>query len=168
MSMQRLYWQDMINLKRDARYVDLWLASTEVTDRYIKAGLAIAASSSIGGWLIFKQYAFIWASVVAVSQVVQAIKEYLPYKSRLKALASLSQDLNSICLSAENHWYQVSSGALYDDDIHHLRFDLKARTQAAVQKAFPLSGLPENDVFFEKAQKETALYFAVYLEQGDT
>jgi ribosomal protein L12E/L44/L45/RPP1/RPP2 len=152
----------MTTLKRDARYVDLCLARTEMTDRCIKGGLAIAASTSIAGWAIFKEYTFVWASIVA-SQVVQAVKEYLPYKTRLKALAGLSQDLNAIGLAAENHWYKVSAGALYDDDIHELRFDLKQRKLAAVQKAFPASGLPENKKLATQAETETQQYFEIYL-----
>ena len=95
---------EMTTLKRDARYVDLCLARAEQIDRAIRAFLAIPASSSIGGWLIFQQYAIIWATVVAASQVLQAVKEYLPYKNRLKALAALSVDLNALSLVAEDQW----------------------------------------------------------------
>ena len=163
MTMQRIYWQEMITLKRDARYVDLCLARTETIDRCLKGALAIAASSSIASWAIFKEYSFVWATIVAGSQVVQVIKEYLPYKNRLRALAALSQDLNAISLASENNWFAVSSGKLYDEDIHDLRFDLKKRKQAAVQKAFPTAGLPEKKSFTRKADEEVRDYFAIYL-----
>lgn len=162
MNQQRIYWEEMLTTRRDARYVDFYLARTEVTDRCLKAFLAIAASTSIGGWIIFQKYAFIWASIVAASQVLQAVKEYLPYKTRLKALATLSQDLNSISFAAENHWYKVSSGSLYDDDVHDLRFELKQRKMAAVQKAFPASGLPEHKKLAAKAEREAVNYFEIY------
>ena len=104
MGVQSQFWLEMTTLKRDARYVDLCLARAEQIDRAIRAFLAIPASSSIGGWLIFQQYAIIWATVVAASQVLQAVKEYLPYKNRLKALAALSVDLNALSLVAEDQW----------------------------------------------------------------
>ncbi|MGY4399310.1 hypothetical protein [Bradyrhizobium sp. USDA 3315] len=166
MEMQRLYWQEMITLKRDARYVDLCLARTETIDRCIKGALAIAASSSIGSWIIFKEYSFLWATIVAASQVLQVVKEYLPYKNRLRALTGLSQDLNAISLAAENSWFRVSSGSLYDEDIHELRFDLKQRKLAAVQKAFPAAGLPNNKRFEKRADEEVQDYFSIYLSQG--
>ena len=165
--MQRLYWQEMITLKRDARYVDLCLARTETIDRCIKGGLAVAASSSIASWAVFKEYSFVWATIVAGSQVVQVVKEYLPYKNRLRALAGLSQDLNAISLAAENNWFRVSSGNLYEEDIHDLRFDLKKRKQAAVQKAFPTAGLPENKRFTQRADEEMQQYFSIYLNQEE-
>jgi hypothetical protein len=165
MNQQRIFWDELLTLRRDARYVDLCLAQTETIDRCLKGFIAIAASSSIAGWAVFKEYSFVWASVVAAAQVLQVIKEYLPYKMRLKALTGLSQDLNSISLSAENHWYNVSTGALYNEDIHDLRFDLKVRKQAALQKAFPSAGLPLNKKLSERAERETLEYFTIYAQE---
>ncbi|WGR99097.1 hypothetical protein MTX26_33780 [Bradyrhizobium sp. ISRA443] len=165
MNQQRIFWDELVTSRRDARYVDLYLARTELIDRCLKGFIAIAASSSIAGWAIIKEYSFVWAAVVAGSQVLQVVKEYLPYKTRLRALTVLSQDLNAISLSAENHWYKVCTGTLYDDDIHDLRFDLKQRKLAALQKAFPSAGLPQNKKLEERAERETLDYFAIYTRE---
>lgn len=162
---QAQFWQEMVTLKRDARYVDLCLARTERVDRGIKAFLAIAASSSIAGWAVVQQYAAVWASIVALSQVMQVIKEYLPYKNRLKALAALSVDLNALSLVAEDQWYKVSVGRMYDDDIHDLRITLKRKKMSAVQKAFPVAGLPENKKCTERADLDTTQYFSTYIAE---
>jgi hypothetical protein len=163
MGVQSQFWLEMTTLKRDARYVDLCLARTEQIDRSIKAFLAVAASSSIGGWVIFQQYAIVWAAIVAASQVLQVVKDYLPYKNRLKALAGLSVDLNTLSLQAEDLWYKVSNGAgLYDDDVHDLRMTLKRKKLTAVQKAFPVAGLPGHTKLLERADAETIQYFASY------
>jgi hypothetical protein len=167
MGVQGQFWQDMVELRRDARYVDLCLAKTERIDRGIKAFLALAASSSIGGWVIFQQYAILWASIVATSQVLQAVREYLPYKARLKALAGLSVDLNALSLLAEDQWFKVSNGTgLYDDDVHNLRMALKRKKLSAVQKAFPVAGLPENVGFSKRAEIETLRYFQSYNQEA--
>jgi hypothetical protein len=161
MGVQTQFWDDMVTLKRDARYVDLCLARTERVDRGIQAFLAIAASSSIGGWLVFQQYAIVWATIVAASQALQVVRAYLPYKNRLKALAGLSVDLNTLSLVAEDQWYKVSNGTgLYDDDIHDLRMALKRKKLSAVQKAFPVAGMPENMKFSKRAEFETVQYFS--------
>ncbi|WP_342727330.1 hypothetical protein AAFG07_11290 [Bradyrhizobium sp. B097] len=167
MDMQRIYWQELVTLKRDARYIDLCLGRTETIDRTIKATLAIAASSSIGGWAIFKDYSFVWAFIVAGSQVLQVVKEYLPYKTRLRALAGLSQDLNAISLAAEDNWYRVSKGLVYDEDIHDLRFAFKKRISAALQKAFPAAGLPVNKRLEKQADEEVQAYFSIYQNQSE-
>jgi hypothetical protein len=164
MSVQAQFWQEMVSLKRDARYVDLCLARTERIDRFIKGFLAIAASSSIAGWAIVQTYAAVWATIVAVSQVLQVVKDHLPYKNRLKALAALSVDLNALSLLAEDQWFKVSNGAgMYDDDIHDLRIGLKQKKLKAVQKAFPIAGLPTINRLTKRADEETVQYFSTYL-----
>lgn len=163
MGVQAHFWQELVNLRRDARYVDLCLARTERTDRSIKAFLAIAASSSIAGWAIVQQYAVVWATIVAASQVIQVVKEYLPYKNRLKALAGLSVELNAISLLAEDQWFKVSNAGMYEEDIHDLRIALKRKKSSAVQKAFPIAGLPENKKLVERAELDNAQYFSSYM-----
>jgi hypothetical protein len=160
---QAQFWQDLVSLRRDARYVDLCLARTERTDRSIKAFLAIAASSSIAGWAIVQQYAVFWGAIVAASQVVQVVKEYLPYQNRLKALAGLSVELNALSLVTEDQWFKVSNSGMYDDDIHDLRIALKRKKASAVQKAFPVAGLPENKKFADRAELDNIQYFSSYL-----
>jgi hypothetical protein len=57
---------------------------------------------------------------------------------------------------------------LYDDDINDLRFELKQRKMAAVQKAFPSSGVPENQKIAAKAEQETKDYFTIYNATEET
>jgi hypothetical protein len=160
---QAQFWQEIATLRRDARYVDLSLARTERIDRGINAFLAITASSSIAGWVIVQQYAVVWGAIVAASQVVQTMREYLPYKNRVKALAGLSIELNTLSLLAEDQWFKVSNGGLYDDDIHDLRIALKKKKASAVQKAFPVAGLPENKKLADRAELDNIRYFSSYL-----
>lgn len=163
MDVQAQFWQEIATLRRDARYVDLSLARTERIDRGINAFLAITASSSIAGWVIVQQYAVVWGAIVAASQVVQTMREYLPYKNRVKALAGLSIELNTLSLLAEDQWFKVSNGGLYDDDIHDLRIALKKKKASAVQKAFPVAGLPENKKLADRAELDNIRYFSSYL-----
>jgi hypothetical protein len=59
MDVQRRYWQELIDLKRDAIYVDLYQGRTETIDRNIGALNAITSSASIGAWVIWKDLAFV-------------------------------------------------------------------------------------------------------------
>jgi len=91
------------------------------------------------------------------------MREYLPYKNRVKALAGLSIELNTLSLLAEDQWFKVSNGGLYDDDIHDLRIALKKKKASAVQKAFPVAGLPENKKLADRAELDNIRYFSSYL-----
>jgi hypothetical protein len=125
-------------------------------------GRASAILAGDGNPLV-QQYAVVWGTIVAASQVVQVVKEYLPYKNRLKALAGLSVELNALSLLAEDQWFKVGNGRVYDDDVHDLRIALKKKKAAAVQKAFPVAGLPENEKLADKAELDNVQYFSSYL-----
>jgi hypothetical protein len=69
-------------------------------------------------------------------------------------------ELNALSLLAEDQWFKVSNGRMYDDDIHDLRIALKKKKASAVQKAFPVAGLPENKKLADKAEFDNAQYFS--------
>ncbi|MBR1091899.1 hypothetical protein JQ621_30940 [Bradyrhizobium manausense] len=162
MDVQRRYWQELVDLKRDAIYIDLYQARTEIIDRNIGGLNAITSSASIGAWVIWKDLAFLWAAAIACSQVLQTLKEFLPYKKRLRSLNALSPELNGLCWSAENDWFKVSRGLLTEAEIHDLHMKLKKKKQDALQKAFPASSLPLVNPLIERAGKATQDYFQSY------
>jgi len=162
MDVQQRYWQEFIELKRDARYIDLCQARTERIDWLISVLTAVTSSSSIAGWALWQQLSFVWAFLIAASQLFQAIKEFLPYKKRLKALGMLSPELNSLALIAENDWYRVSKGHLTEPEIHELQMKLKKKKHEAVVKSFGASSLPEAKDLIERACKDCESYVASY------
>lgn len=163
MDAQRRYWQEFADLKRDALYISFYHAKDEKIDRYLNIISAVASSSSIGGWVIWQKVALFWASVIAISQVLSAVKEYLPYKARLKGLSTLGHDLSALALSAENDWFKISHGMLTEKEVHDLYINLKEKIQHAVKNSFPNSSLPEVKSLLEKAESSTQLYLRRYL-----
>jgi hypothetical protein len=162
MDVQRRYWQEFADLKRDARYIELYQARTEKIDTRLSGFSAIMSSSSIAGWAIWQNLSFVWALAIAMSQVLQAVKEFMPYKKRLKSLAQLSTDLNGLALSAENDWYKVCRGMLTEDEIHELQMKLKKRKQDAVQKSFDVQSLPDAESLLKRAEADTQKYLLSY------
>jgi len=124
---QNKYWRELDQLKVHVFYLENYLERTITIDRYINMFLATAASGSIASWVVWKDYSFLWGSIIAFSQVVNAIKSYLPYKKRLKALQGITNDLESLFLVMEDNWFKVSEGLLNKEEIHklHMRFKEK-------------------------------------------
>lgn len=101
-------------MKRDAFYIGFYHARTESIDRCISAFTALASSSAVVGWILWREtvtlwglridFSFVWMVIIMVSQVVNAVKEYLPYSKRLHSLSALSNDFNSLVLVMENDW----------------------------------------------------------------
>ncbi len=42
--------------------------------------------SSIAAWEIWQEYQMVWAVIIALSQVITAIKPFLPFRQRLKPI----------------------------------------------------------------------------------
>ncbi len=89
MNAQARYWNPFVQLKRDAAYIGRYHAADEAVDRWLDILSAIASSSSIGAWAIWRDHAPVWAIIIAASQMLTAIRAYLPYKARLRTLATL-------------------------------------------------------------------------------
>lgn len=107
-----------------------------------------------------------WAVIIAASQVLTAIRAYLPYKARLRALAGLCVDLESLALVAETDWFKVSRGALEAADIHALTMALKTKALRATSKSFHGASLPERARLLQSADVATRNYMAVFTQEA--
>ena len=149
---QQRYWQEFLDLKRDALYMDFYHAATERTDRLISGFTALTSSSAVAGWILWRETItlfgfgislnFVWMFLIMLAQVINALKEHLPYKRRLFSLSTLSNDLSSLALVMENDWYKVSRGTLTEDEINSLHMEMKRQKLQATIKSFPDSSLP--------------------------
>ena len=77
-----------MQLRASVYYLQAYQIHSEKWDNRIQIFLAITSSSSIGGWVIWNEYGIIWGSLIAVSQVINAIKRFLPLKSKYELEAA--------------------------------------------------------------------------------
>jgi hypothetical protein len=89
--------------------------------------LAIATSASIGAWAVWKEFPFVWASIIAASNVVTVIKPYFPYSRYIKTLNERYIQAQDLFLSYERVWYQIEKAKLTEDDIAEKYFELSKR-----------------------------------------
>jgi hypothetical protein len=90
---QSRYWQEMYDLKSHSFYIEKYHQATEQMDRTINSCLAVASSSSIGAWALWKDYAYIWAFIIAASQVVTTLKPFLPYRASKRFISRFRRTL---------------------------------------------------------------------------
>lgn len=57
---QEHFWKEFYQLKVHVNYVELHLGRTEMIDRGVKMFLAVTSSGSIGAWVVWRDYAFLW------------------------------------------------------------------------------------------------------------
>lgn len=156
---QEKYWRELDQLKVHVYYLERYLEKTVSIDRNINMFLAFTSNASIAGWVIWEEYSFIWGAVIAISQAINAVKIYLPYSKRLKSLQGLTNDLESLFLSMESKWFDVSEGYLTEEKIHKLHMRYKEKRRQLIQKYLGASPLPEDNGMLEKAKESAQLYF---------
>lgn len=172
MDVQQRYWQEFLDFKRDSFYMGFYHANTERIDRFINMFTALTSSTAVAGWVLWREtvtiwgitvsFAFVWMTIIMLSQVINAVKEYLPYKKRLHSLSTLSNDFNSLVLVMENDWYKVSRGLLTEEEINDLHMEMKRKKHEAMAKSFPDASLPTKRRLLARADTDTQLYVETY------
>ena len=123
--MQEKYWKYMVQIKAWIFYLDVYTEDSYRWDRIINIVVAIASSTSIAAWAIWKKYSFVWSIIIAISQVLTTIKGFLPYSKRLKMLVPFMEDLKFLYNKIEYNWFKVASGDLSEDEINELLYSFK-------------------------------------------
>ena len=155
---QDRYWKEFFELKVHVNYLEIYIERTERSDKIINMFLAVTSSSSICGWAIWSQYGFIWGIIIALSQLLNAIKIFLPYRTRLKALGNILKELEELLVICERKWFDVAEGRLHIEEINKLQFEIRGRKVKALNKYFGTTSLPVNNKFFNQAKKLANTY----------
>lgn len=167
-NVQSRYWQEFIDLKRDAFYMRFYHGNVEKIDRILSCISAIASSSAIAGWVIWRksftifgvlvETSLIWGIIIMASHVLNAVKEYLPYKKRFSSLSMLSNELDAMAINMEDDWFRVSHGLLTEEQIHELHMKMKRLKNEAGVRSFSNTCLPPNRSLLERANSVTREY----------
>lgn len=157
--MQEKYWKYMVQIKAWIFYLDLYVEDSYKWDKRINVLGAIASSTSIAAWAIWQQLSFVWSVIIAIFQVLSAIKGFLPYSKRLKNLVPFMEDLKFLYNKIEYNWFRVASGNLAEDEINDLLYTFKEEFTNIENKNLMEEILLENDKFKKAADEKTDLYF---------
>ena len=117
---QSQYWKLLEDAKYHEFYLEAFLRKYQAIERRIKYFLAITSSASIAGWAIWSKFSFVWAILIASSQLLNAIQHFLPYSERVKLINHALPKLNRLSLRIEDDFYHVKNGGLTDYEIHQV------------------------------------------------
>ena len=152
------YWNQLKEFKTHVIYLHNYAANSEWWDKTINIFLAITSSSSIAAWAIWQKHQIIWAIIIASSQVVTAIKPFLPFKKRLTAICDMNDKIQEISLECEKEWFSVAEGELTDKEIHDLCIELRNKALTAERKYLKNVILPNNKKILKNAEIEADRY----------
>ena len=87
--------------------------------------LAISSSASIAGWAIWDSCAFIWGCIIAMSQVITALKPVFPFDKHVHTLNTRCYKQEAMFLELDALWYGIMDQALNEESaktkLNHLK-----------------------------------------------
>ena len=156
----------MVQIKAWIYYLDIYAEKSYKWDRRINSYGAIASSSSIAAWAIWKDWSYIWAFIIAISQLLTAISDYLPFGRRLKLLCPFIDDMKRLYIKMEYDWYKVAEGEVMEGEINTLLFSYKKEFTSIESKYLKGELLVENLSYMEEADQKTNEYFVNNFKEG--
>lgn len=99
--LQNRYWNQMAQYKFEIIYYNEHFTKCIRNNRTIIILLAVLSSGAVAGWAIWSKYSFIWSIIVASTQVLTIVNEFLPYKDRIKECPDLISKLMPLSIKSE-------------------------------------------------------------------
>lgn len=124
---QQLYWYELFQLKLHINFLEKHIEDDETYACRIKIFMAMASSASIGAWVVWQDLSFIWALIIAISQVVAAISPHLRFHERLRAYPAMRNELGEVFIQAEAKWDDIASGKQTEAEINEARQALQSQ-----------------------------------------
>ncbi len=123
----RLIWNQMQNSKFKEFYINLLLEKFQKRERLINIFLVIITSTSISAWAIWRldYLKWLWATLVAVSQIISLIKPYLNYTKYAKELNEKYFLLQTLNVEYEKLWLSYKFEKITNEQAFEKAFDLK-------------------------------------------
>jgi hypothetical protein len=157
-SPRELYWRQLVQLKADSIYIRLYRDNRSKWVSGLGVLKAVASSGSIAAWVVWREYAFIWALIIAASQVADALKNVFPFSRQYHAAGEYMLALDRLLIDAEMEWAKVFKGDYPEDEVLDRRRALMTLQLEAQRKSFP-NGLPPRSQFLQEvAEQEAATY----------
>jgi hypothetical protein len=146
------YWNILYDLSVYFHYLQIYQERDQAIIRYITIFTAVTSSSSIAAWAIWQNVSWLWAIIIALSQVVNVIASFLPYKQREKTLRLVLPQIHTLLLDCEDGYDEVSKGELTDRQIHQQTMLHKRRLSGLSDQLFSC-GLPQRKGYLKKAEE---------------
>jgi len=152
-----LYWRQIEQLKAAAVCIRLYRNRLARRVRAIEIVKAVASSGAIAGWAASRSYPFVWGSIIAGAQLLDALKDVFPFAKLHKQAAELTVALELLLIEAEDEWEKIHIGKFSDAIITERRTRLKKLQHESEQKHFP-EGFEPDTKLLALAKREAKTY----------
>jgi len=157
--MQERYWRKLTDKRYRLIYISEYYNQCVWVQRLINVILAITSSGAVAAWAVWQEFPVVWAGVIAVSQVITAVKPLLPYEKRIATIYDMINQLTGICNEIEAKWYYVANGSLSEEDINDLSYKFEKKWSDVETKNLQGDSIPADGRLAHIANEKKEDYF---------
>lgn len=158
--MREAFWSVFYDLKYKQFYLETYRTHAERINNAILVLGAIASASTIAGWKIWEAHAFMWSIILAIAQIVQVVKPYMPYAKRLQGAQYALPEVRELLIEIEHAWNRC--GVIHtcsDDEYNDLIQQYRKQYRAIENKYMSGFNLPIVETVQETAIEQRDSYF---------
>lgn len=161
---QDLYFNELFQLGVQCRYVRRYRDLLARRVRWLEILRAIASSGAIATWAVVQAYPMIWATIIAVAQLSDALRDVIPFTARYKGASGLVMSLDALLIEALYEWEGVYSARFSNEEITERRRRLMSLRLEAEKEHFPTGDLPERENLLKLAEQDAVSHFEALFE----
>lgn len=159
--MRERYWTFYFSLKHESFYYKHFQILFKRINWSITGFLSITTLSCIAAWDIWNDYQLLWASLICISQFVQALFPKLPYNDLLISTKFMIGAIDKLLIDVERDWLYLDIHNLSDDDILKMLKKHQLQYSDLVNQFFSGDFLPVINYCEKKAEQDCKNYFSV-------
>ena len=114
-------WYNLVNSKFKCYYISYSIKKYQKRSILINSFLVIVSLSSVSAWAVWQILPWLWALIIASSNILIAIKPFLLLERKIKELNEKLALLENIQIEYERLWYELELGKI-DSEITSERF----------------------------------------------
>lgn len=125
----------------------------------ITAFLTLTSVSSIAAWAIWSSISWLWAILIAASQILSAVRHLFSYPQRILLSSYLIPKIESLCLDIESEWRNIRLGVINDTKISSTIHKYEKLYLEYESQFAPIGIFPQKKQIGDWASKMTKEYF---------
>lgn len=164
-TMRTRLWNNLANIKFKAFYCSRCSSLAGTCGRAYSFFLALTSAGSVAAWAIWKQHPVVWATIVALAQVLHIAKPYIPFLGKETDFLAMSFDFERLYLQYERLWYDFDADKIPTEEAEAGFYQYRER-ELDIERTHKAVGCPEIGFLVRKAQRDTDSALALNFETG--
>jgi hypothetical protein len=156
---KKIYLGQLLALKTEAIYFRHYAQYVARWARTITLARAVLACAAILAWLLWKDLARLWGSVLVLCQVADTCKDVLPFTSEADATQHHASLLEGLFVQCEREWQGITSGPCTRAEMEDKLRRLRLRRLETENGSHALGGLRRREALQRQAEQEAREYF---------